>query len=50
MVRKLTQGVLKMLGLCSGSIQALLRLRSGLLRLAQGKAAVAHVYRLKRNQ
>jgi hypothetical protein len=57
MLRRLTQGVLRMLRLCSGSAQALLRLCSGMLRLCSGcsaatqvKAAVAHVRRLKRNQ
>jgi hypothetical protein len=36
MTRRLTQGVLRMLKLCSGSAQALLRLCSGMLTLGSG--------------
>jgi hypothetical protein len=43
MVRRLTQGVVRMLRLCSGSAPAC-------SPSAQVKAAVAHVRRLKRNQ
>jgi hypothetical protein len=53
MVRRLTQGVLRILRLAQAPLRlcsGMLTLGSGMLPLAQVKAAVAHIYRLKRKQ